>query len=250
MLNYNSVKKIWLKGIGLILLLIAINGVSMTSEENEIVMGSEESQEGKSEELDFANQEMGWEKEEREEREYIEKIKAITKGKGIFSMVVTNAGSKAEDIEVSIYMTNPPVGCEYLGGGKLGFLYSNLVRIIPNETITLGLPAPFMSPQNDLEQYDNTDNLLPLPEGSKITIKITNTRNPGAIIRFPKCEKIFEAKYLSGTRLIELPAEIPITINYDYDHCEPAFEQIEFCDPLFQETTDFITNSLKEFGFY
>ena len=228
MLNYNSVKKIWLKGIGLVLLLIAINGVSMTSEENEIMMGSKESQE----------EESSWDKAHREERERVEKIKTITKGKGTSSMVITNAGSEFGTIDISMYMTNPPVGCEYLGGGKLGFLYSNVIDIMPNEVITIELPVPFMSPQDDLEQYDNTDNLLPLPENSEITIKIRNTRSTGGIICFPEYKEVFKAEYLPGTRLIKLPTEIPITVNYDDDNCKLWIQQyLEPCD-FPQETVD------------
>ena len=207
MLNYNGVKKIWLKGIGLILLLIAINGVSMTSEENEIMMESKESQE----------EESSWDKAKREERRRMEKIKTMTKGKGTFSMVITNAGSGFEPIKVSIYMINPPLGYENLDhqSKEKRFLYSNVVDIIPNETMSLELPVPFISLQDNPEQYDNVDNLLPLPENSEIVIEIKNTRNTWAIIHLPEYKKVFKAKYLPGTRLLELPAEIPITVDYD-----------------------------------
>ena len=239
MLNYNNVKKIWLKGISFVLLIV-INGVSMTSEENEIIVGSKESQE----------EESSWDKAHREERERIEEIRTMTKGKGTFSMVITNTGSGVETIRVSIYITNPPSGCEYLGGGQLGFLYSNLVRIIPNETITLGLPAPFMSSQDDLEQYDNTDNLLPLSEDSEVIIKIKNTHNTRGLFCYPKYKKVFKAKYLSGTRLIDLPKEIPVNINHDNDNCElPSWCQQLLSYEVPQEFLDLVAESRKKFGF-
>ena len=210
MLDYIGVKKIWLKEIGLVLLLIAINGVSMASEKNGIGMIIEESRE-ESEESDSV---------ENEKKEYIEKVKVITENKGIFSVVITNAGSKVEIIEVSLNMINPPLGCKNLGhlnNEKLEWLYLNVVRIMPHEVMTIELPIPFISPQDDLEQYDNIDNLLPLSENSEITIKIISIRNTMGIIRLPEYKKVFKAKYLPGTRLIELPKKIPITIDYDND---------------------------------
>lgn len=102
------------------------------------------------------------------------------------------------------------------------------------------LPLPFLvsydhfddnQELNGIEQYDNTDNLLPLPIDSNVIVEVNSVSDEkeygvGAaplyyasyLLRSRGFNKIFRAKYLDGTRLIELPDQIQISINYD----EPA----------------------------
>ena len=82
MLNYISVKDIWLKGIGSLLLLsIMVKGDVMPTRDE---------------------------------------IKKATNGKGVFAVAVTNASSRSVLFGVSVAMGKAPQGCKYLTIGNSG----------------------------------------------------------------------------------------------------------------------------------
>lgn len=218
-----------LKRLGLILLLITTNGVSMASKENGMIVESEKLQ-------------------EKEEREFIKEIKAVTKGKGIFSVIVTNDGKYGELVEVSVRIVNPPLSCK-----DLESKYSGLLGIETNETATIELPVPLVSSQGwnwsngDFESYDNTDNLLPLPENSEVIIEVKNTIPRDHLETkvygpAPQYLKSFKANYLSGTRFVELPSEISFTVNFDLIPLPHFRELVDLVD---EASTNFIHSFFK-----
>ena len=194
MINYAKYKNIFLKGIGsLWLFSIITNGEPITLEE----------------------------------------IKQATDGKGVFSIAVTNNGKKrGEKVKVFVHLTNPPSGCEYLkfsSPQRRSSVYIE-TNVEANTTKIVELPVPFLSSQegDEIEQYDNTDNLLPLSENSEVMVEVRSMRlsNEYGIhslifesmdynLRSRGFNQAFKAKYLAGTRLIELPDQIQIAINYD-----------------------------------
>ena len=158
----------------------------------------------------------------------LEEIKEITNGKGVFTLAITNDGDTACSVDVSIYIRNPPPNPVYkhMQAVYLGSLY-----VKSHETATMELPVPYyiappfrgLQTLDDIRQYDNTDGLVPLPENCEIVIMVED-RVSKLDLYYPillhgqySYDKSFKAHYLSGTRLLELPAEIPIAVNFDRD---------------------------------
>lgn len=201
----------------------------------------------------------------------LEEIKQATNGKGVFSIVITNTGKKeSENVNVFMHMTNPPSGCEYLKFSHARGKY--FVHVKPDTTVIVELPVPFLSSQkwdgtkpcdntdltrelpspysqkwDEVEQYDNTDNLLPIPDNSEVIVEIRNIDhvkehginslmflNTSFKLRSRGFNQVFKAKYLAGTRLVELPDQIQISINYDemVRGYNPGKELMEMLFPL------------------
>jgi hypothetical protein len=135
----------------------------------------------------------------------LEEIEEATEGKGVFSVAVTNTGDQGAIFGVSVSMSKVPQGCGHL---TIGTTYSFTVGA--KETEIMELPVPFISTQEDkdIDQYNNVNNRLPLAEDSKIFIEVKRVFGEPCYKR-----KVFKAKYLAGTRLIELPQRISISIN-------------------------------------
>ena len=146
----------------------------------------------------------------------LKEIKEITNGKGVFSVVVTNNGKHNKLFTISVHVVNPPPGCEVLGSRFLRSL-----SIKSGNTMTIELPVPLIGPQgwkwnngDNIDPYDNVDNLLPLPEDCEVVVRVEST----AWSRFdypPQYQRSFKADYLRGTRFIELPQEVPFAVNFD-----------------------------------
>ena len=154
----------------------------------------------------------------------LEEIKEITKGKGVFNITITNIGKYAELVRVSVYVVNPPLGCEGLRFGMPWCL-----RVETKETKTIELPVPLVSIQGwkwlegdnyNIEPYDNTDNLLPLSEACEVVVKVENSARGMEFDitgrdHSSEYRQSFKADYLSGTRFIELPQEVSFAVNFD-----------------------------------
>ena len=189
----------------------------------------------------------------------LEEIRKVTNGKGIFSVAVTNNGKKGgENVEVFVHLTNPPLGCEYL---KLFAYYQGRFHayistyIEANITKTVELPLPFLSLQegDDIEQYDSIDNLLPLSDNSEVIVEVRSVSderefgftavqkyfNARDLLKSRGFNQTFKAKYLAGTKLIELPDLIQISINYDDSRRDPY---------SLEEMFERIKNALLVFG--
>ena len=140
--------------------------------------------------------------------EKIKEIKEITGGKGVFALAITNEGDHGLHLNVSLYMTKAPPGCEELEEDGYGIS----VSIKAHETLMVELPVPFISPHgwNDMEQYDNIDNRLPLAEDSRVEVSITNVQD-----RCCSRRRGFGVDYLEGTRLIKMPAKVSLKIDCD-----------------------------------
>ena len=160
--------------------------------------------------------------------EKIKKIKEITGGKGVFTLAITNEGDRGLYLDVEVYMTKAPLGCEELEEAGYGIGAS----IKAHETLMVELPLPFISPYgwDDIEQYDNLDNLLPLAEDSRVKVSITNTHNRCCSIR-----RSFEVDYSEGTKLIKMPEKVSMRINCDpkkYPGPTPKWIQDLFIVPI------------------
>ena len=144
----------------------------------------------------------------------LEKIKQITGGKGVFSVMLTNNGSEPVKARVRVYVDNPPQGCEHLSFGK-----SVSTTIKSHQTETLELPVPFITTSedyDDIDEYEATDKRLPLAEDVRVVVqveKVGEELEPA----IPEHTRQFEARYLPGSRLMELPQVVPININYSYN---------------------------------
>ena len=144
----------------------------------------------------------------------LDKIKQVTGGKGFFSVMVTNDGSEAVWINVQVYMENPPSGCEHLSSGD-----SESIVIKAHQTETLELLVPFITTSedyDDIDEYEATDKRLPLANDARVVVyveKVGMELEPA----IPEHTRQFEARYLPGSRLMELPQVVPININYSYD---------------------------------
>ena len=161
----------------------------------------------------------------------LEEIRKVTNGKGVFSVAITNNGKKysCARVNVFVHLTNLPPGYAHL---KLRARSQEGISVLieNNATEIVELPLPFLGLQegDDIEQYDNTDNLLPLPENSEVIVEVRNASDEkefglGAqlwysishLLKSRGFNRAFKAKYLDGTRLIELPDQVRIAINYD-----------------------------------
>ena len=175
----------------------------------------------------------------------LEEIRKVTNGKGVFPVAVTNNGKYGTDIDVFAHLTNPPPGYEYLGLAA----YSRkkpCVWIEGNTTQIIEVPLPLLSPHgwDDLEQYDNIDNLLPIPWDSEVVVEVRNLSSElefgfefqyryqsggNKSKRQPRgFKKAFEAQYLAGTRLLKLPEPVQISINY-----ENPVEFTDYSQPIY-----------------
>lgn len=87
--------------------------------------------------------------------------------------------------------------------------------------MTVELPMPLVSPQgfDDVERYDEIDNILPLLKDSEVFIKVRQRAKKYCFV-----QETFKAKYLEGTRLLEMPKEIAININCDFTSNDPMYD--------------------------
>ena len=165
-------------------------------------------------------------------RVFVEETKEATNGKGICSVAVTNTGKK--DTSVHVFSSLVSLASKLLDCDLFYLYYIHrkecAIEVKANTTVIVELPLLFMDSLEgyDIEQYDNLDNLLPLSENSEIIVEVRNELDAKEFGAWKSSRyevdwqdslrgfnKVFKAKYLAGTRLIEFPDQMQILIDYD-----------------------------------
>jgi len=162
-------------------------------------------------------------------RAFVEETKEATNGKGVYSIAVTNTGKKDTNVHVFSNLDSQSPDCDIF---YLCYLHRKecAIEVKANTTVIVELPLLFLGSlkEYDIEQYDNLDNLLPLSENSEIIVEVRNELDAKEFGAWKSSRyevdwqdslrgfnKVFKAKYLAGTRLIEFPDQMQILIDYD-----------------------------------
>ena len=149
----------------------------------------------------------------------LEEMKKATGGKGAFSVAVTNGEDRGIRVDVSVSVSNLPPSYKHLA---CGYGYTKCVYIKAHETVIVELPVPLISSQDldgyddYVKLYDNTENLLSLPEDSLTSVRVVRTTKKHCFE-----VKTFKSSYLEETRLVKLPDEVAITLNCDDRYLNP-----------------------------
>jgi hypothetical protein len=132
-----------------------------------------------------------------------------TDGRGVFTATISNSGAAEVKLEVAVSLINPPKG------------YQNLMDINPvviklgsGSAVEVKLPVPIIGDRTtDLEAINQVEAMPTLPINSYVIVSASR----GGWDFNLNHAMVYKTSYLDNTRLIKIPKEVLITVNYNRD---------------------------------